>query len=58
MELDVDDELYDRLTQRAEQTGFESPEEYSVVVLRTVLEEVQDDRDDAVAQRLEDLGYL
>jgi hypothetical protein len=58
MQLPIDDELYDRLQQRATETGFDSAEEYSVVVLRTVVEELDDDRDEAVEERLEDLGYL
>jgi len=58
MELDVDEELYARLEQRAERTGFESAEEYSVVVLETILEELEQERDGVVEDRLEDLGYL
>lgn len=58
MDLPIDDELYDRLERRAAETGFDSAEEYSVVVLRTVVEELDDQRDEAVEERLEDLGYL
>lgn len=58
MELHIDDELYARLERRAAETGFDSAEEYGVVVLRTVVEELDDDRDEAVEDRLEDLGYL
>jgi hypothetical protein len=58
MQLDVDDDLYRRLERRAEETGFESAEEYSLVVLRTVIDEVTEAEDDEVRDRLEDLGYL
>ena len=58
MELPINDGLYERLKQRADETGFESAEAYSVVVLRTVIEELDEERDSAVEQRLEDLGYL
>jgi hypothetical protein len=58
VELSIDQDLYDRLERRAEETGFDSAEEYSVIVLRTVVEELDEERDVAVEQRLEDLGYL
>ena len=58
MQLDVDEELYRRLEQRAEETGFDSAEEYSRVVLQTVMEELTEAEDDQVRDRLEDLGYL
>jgi len=62
MELDIDDGLRRRLAARAERAEFESTEAYCVAVLRTVVEELDDpDRPDgagdAVADRLEDLGY-
>jgi len=61
MELDIDDDLRRRLAARAENAGFESTEAYCVAVLRTVVEELNggtDEDRDAVADRLEDLGYL
>lgn len=59
MNLELDDELAERLEQRAEANGFESVSEYTTTMLRTVLDElerVEDDND--VEERLEDLGYL
>jgi len=58
MELSIDRDLYERLEQRAEETGFQSAEDYSVLVLRTVVEELDNEREDDVEERLEDLGYL
>jgi len=58
MKLAIDDELYERLERRATEIGFESAEEYSVVVLQTVIEELDEERDGGVEDRLEDLGYL
>ena len=57
--LDLEDDLYETLERRAEANGFESIEEYSRTILRTVVEELEaDSTDDAVEERLEDLGYL
>ncbi|WP_160135425.1 hypothetical protein [Halococcus salsus] len=59
MSLELDDELAERLEQRAEANGFDSANEYATTLLRTVLDEldrVEDDGD--VEERLEDLGYL
>ena len=57
--LDLDDDLYEKLERRAENNGFESTEAYSRTILRTVVEELEADAsDDAVEERLEDLGYL
>ena len=57
--LDLDDDLYGTLERRAENNGFESTEEYSRTILRTVVEELEADAsDDEVEERLEDLGYL
>lgn len=59
LSLDLDDDLYGVLERRAENNGFESTEEYSRTILRTVVEELEADAsDDAVEERLEDLGYL
>lgn len=57
MELDIDDDLHRKLRRRADAKGFESAEEYSVTVLRTVIAELEDESPD-VEDRLEDLGYL
>lgn len=57
--IDLDEETYETLERRAETNEFESPEEYSRVVLRTVMEELEENTEsDDVEQRLEDLGYL
>lgn len=59
MDLDIDDELYERLSRRADEKGFESPEDYSITIIKTVLDELEKtDTDDQVQNRLEDLGYL
>lgn len=59
MDLDIDDHLYNRLSQRAETKGFDSAEEYSVFVLETVLEELEEqNHESSVQDRLKDLGYL
>jgi hypothetical protein len=59
MHLDIDEELYERLAARAAEMGFDSPEEYSITVLRTVVDELQQaDSEDDVRARLSDLGYL
>jgi len=57
--LELDDEIYETLRQRAQNNGFDSPEEYSQTVLRTVMEELEHETaHDEVESRLEDLGYL
>lgn len=59
LSLNIDESLYERLANRAEQQGFESIEEYSIVVLETVIAELEDEeRTETVEQHLEDLGYL
>jgi hypothetical protein len=60
MELDIDERLYERLSKRAKAKGFDSAEEYSKIVLETVLEEIEEvnEGDNDVQSRLEDLGYL
>lgn len=58
MELDIGDDLHRKLARRAEVTGFDSVEDYSVFVLQTVVGELYDERDEAIEGRLEDLGYL
>lgn len=57
--LDLDDELYGTLERRAGANGFESTEEYARTILRTVVEELEEDvAGEDVEDRLEDLGYL
>lgn len=59
MQLDVDDQLYDSLSQRAREKGFDSAEEYSIVVLETVIDELESQNpEEEVQNRLQDLGYL
>lgn len=58
MELDLDEAHRERLTARAERFGFESPEAYAQTIIETVLDELETEHDDAVQDRLEDLGYL
>jgi len=61
MNLDVEltEESYEMLVARAEKQGFDSPEEYGSMILRTVINELENpEEDDAVRGRLEDLGYL
>lgn len=57
--LELDDDVYERLERRAKNNGFESTEEYCRTILRTVIEELEEERTaDEVEERLEDLGYL
>jgi len=56
--LELDNEVYERLERRADHHGFESPEEYGAIMIDTVLNELETDKDDEVRNRLEDLGYL
>jgi len=59
MQLDIDEELHDRLATRADKKGFDSTEAYCIVVLETVMKELEDqDANAEVQNRLEDLGYL
>jgi hypothetical protein len=68
MEIDIDRNIYEILSRRATENGFESAEEYSEVLLETVIRELESDSDDdetdtesdddKVSSRLEDLGYL
>jgi len=58
MEIELDEEYREKLTQRADRKGFESPEVYVEVILESVLDELESDTDVAVRDRLEDLGYL
>jgi len=56
--IDIDETVYERLAERARRQGFDSPEEYGAVVVSTVIDELEDPGDEAVRDRLEDLGYL
>ena len=59
MQLDIDDQLYDSLSQRAQEKGFDSAEEYSIVILKTVIDELDSQAsNEDVQTRLQDLGYL
>lgn len=59
MDVALDNDLPDRLSKRAEIAGFDSTEAYVNELLRTVLDELEEDRgQDDVEDRLEDLGYL
>lgn len=59
LRLDIDPYLHERLSDRAEQHGFESTERYSEAILEAVIDELEgDDRDEDVKEHLEDLGYL
>jgi hypothetical protein len=59
-------ELYNRVKERAEATGFGSVEEYVAFVLAEVLEEddggekpaIDDGQEEEVKKRLKALGYL
>jgi hypothetical protein len=59
MQLDIDEQLQERLANRADKMGFDSTEEYCMTVLETVMNELENgDTDAEVQNRLEDLGYL
>jgi len=59
MEVEIDDELGNRLSNRADQYGFSSTEEYINTILEAVVDELEDGNNDGhVRDRLEDLGYL
>ena len=59
MQLDIDEQLHQRLSERAEKMGFNSTEEYCMTILETVISELEEENaDDEVQNRLEDLGYL
>jgi hypothetical protein len=67
MELDIDRNLYETLSRRADKNGFESVEEYTEVILETVIYELEQQSEqtresitdkETVSDRLQDLGYL
>ncbi|MXR19085.1 hypothetical protein [Halobacterium bonnevillei] len=59
MQLDIDDQLHERLSQRAKEKGFDSAEEYSVVILQNVIDELEaQTSSEEMENRLQDLGYL
>jgi len=59
-DIQIEEDLYDRIERRAEKYDFESADAYAEQILVTVLTELdgQSKEDDAVTDRLEDLGYL
>jgi metal-responsive CopG/Arc/MetJ family transcriptional regulator len=57
MKVEIDDKLYARISRRAEETGFDSPEEYIDELLTTVLDELEEETDD-IKEQLQDLGYI
>lgn len=64
LDLSIDSTLHKKLSTRAEKMGFESAEEYSKVVLHTVINELETSdnsetqNNSDVKDRLEDLGYM
>lgn len=60
MYIDIDDSTVERLEKRAADHEFESVEAYTSTLVETVLEELEDDGEEAdvVKDRLKDLGYL
>jgi hypothetical protein len=61
LNLEINDDLSRVLERRAEENGFESTEAYCRTILSTVVEELEKEgteTDEAVEERLEDLGYL
>lgn len=57
--VEIDDDVHERLAQRAAQQGFETPAEYSALIIETVIDELAtSETDGEVRDRLEDLGYL
>jgi len=59
MQIQIDNELRERLSRRANKIGFDSTEEYAIIILETVVDELEEtDAEGDVESRLEDLGYL
>jgi len=59
MNIELEDDLAERLEQRAKANGFDSTREYTRMLIRTVLNELDRvESDGEVEKRLEDLGYL
>jgi hypothetical protein len=59
LSVELTEESYEMLARRAKKQGFDSPEEYSSMILRTVIDELEGpEENDEVRDRLEDLGYL
>jgi len=59
LSVSVNEDLYERLANRAERHGFDSPEDYSAAILQTVIDELEPETtDEAVSDRLSDLGYI
>jgi len=62
MEIEIEEDIYERLKQRAQQNEFDTTHEYINVVLAEFLSEIGSRNDDRqqgnLEERLEDLGYL
>lgn len=59
MDVTIDDDLSDRISERADTVGFDSTEAYVNELLRTILNELESTSEGGeVKDRLEDLGYL
>jgi len=67
MKLDISNSLRSQLDRRAQDQGFDSKEDYCIMVLETVMDEVESvenesiedsNTDQTVKGRLEDLGYI
>ena len=59
MQIQIDNELRERLSRRANKIGFDSTEKYAIIILETVVDELEEtDAEGDVESRLEDLGYL
>ena len=60
MQIDLDESTVAQLERRAVEHEFESVEEYTTILVETVLEELEgpEQEEDTVEDRLKDLGYL
>jgi hypothetical protein len=63
-EVDLSDDVYDRVQARVDASEFETPDAYVEYVVETVLERIESDEDgtagdrEEVMDKLRDLGYL
>ncbi|MBD3345003.1 MAG: hypothetical protein GF401_08075 [Chitinivibrionales bacterium] len=55
--LNIDEEIYEKLKERAEKLGFNSIEKY---IVHIILEKLNPDENDEekIAKKLEELGYM
>lgn len=58
MQLNIDDDLCERMKRRASRHEFDSVDEYAETVLRTVMDELEGEQAEDIEDRLADLGYL